>query len=130
MKFATVSKSILLSLALLLASSAFAATGSKGTLEVTNPLMLGGTTLKPGNYKVEWQGAGPNVEVNILRGKDVVAKVQAHVAELQAPVSNNVAITHENASGPSSLTAIRFQGKKVELDFGEATEAMQMGSSK
>ena len=52
MKFATVSKSVMLGLALLLASSAFAAT--KGSLQISHPVTVNGTQLKPGDYKVEW----------------------------------------------------------------------------
>ena len=57
MKFATVSKSMVLGLALLLASSAFAAT--KGSLELLDPVNVNGTTLKPGDYKVQWEGPAP-----------------------------------------------------------------------
>ena len=71
MKFATVTKLAVLSLALMLASSAFAA--SKATLHVNNTLNVNGTNLKPGDYKLQWEGSGPDVEVSILQGKNVVA---------------------------------------------------------
>jgi hypothetical protein len=129
MTFATVSKSLVLGLALLLASSAFAAT--KGSLQLSSPVTLNGTQLKAGDYKVEWDGSGPNVEISILKGKNVIAKVPAHVVELQAPANNDAAVTRLNASGPSTLAGLRFRGKKTALEFGEATDAMQAeGSSK
>jgi hypothetical protein len=129
MKFATVSNSIVLGLALLLASSAFAAT--KHNLELTSPVTLNGTTLKPGDYKLEWEGSGPNIELNILKGKNVVAKIPAHVVELQSPASNDAAVTRTNDSGPSSLTGVRFEGKKFALDFTDASASMEAsGSSK
>jgi hypothetical protein len=127
MKFATVSKSMVLGLALLLVSSAFAAT--KGNLQLTNPVTLNGTTLKAGDYKVQWEGAGPNVELSILQGKNVVAKVPAHLVELQSAASNDAAVTHQNTSGPSSLSGIRFQGKKTALELGDASASMQAGGS-
>jgi hypothetical protein len=127
MKFATVSKSLVLGLALLLASSAFAAT--KGSLQLINPVTVNGTTLKPGDYKVEWEGAGPNVELSILRGKNVVTKVAARVIELQTPAGNDAAVTRENGSGPNTLTGVRFQGKKTALELGEATMSMQGSTS-
>jgi hypothetical protein len=126
MKFATVSKSLVLGLALLLASSAFAAT--KGNLQLTNPVTLNGTTLKAGDYKVQWDGAGPNVELSILQGKNVVAKVPAHLVELQSAASNDAAVTHQNSSGPNSLAGIRFQGKKTALEL-DASTSMQAGGS-
>ena len=53
MKFATVSKSLVMGLALLLASSAFAAT--KASLQLNNPVTVNGTKLKPGDYKLQWE---------------------------------------------------------------------------
>ncbi|MGA8618440.1 MAG: hypothetical protein WB660_07965 [Candidatus Sulfotelmatobacter sp.] len=128
MKFATVSKSLLIGLALLLASSAFAAT--KASLQLYNPVTVKGTTLQPGDYKVQWEGSGPNVELSIIQGKNVAVKTQAHVVELQLPAPNNAAVTTKNDSGPNSLTGIRFQGKKIALDLASTSEAMEGGSSK
>ena len=128
MKFATVSKSLLMGLALLLATSAFAAT--KASLQLNNPVVLNGTTLKPGDYRVEWDGSGPNVELSILQGKNVVAKTSAHMVDLAAPAQNDAAVTVKNDSGPSSLTGLRFHGKKYGLDLPSTSDGMQGGSSK
>jgi hypothetical protein len=128
MKFATVSKSLVLGLALLLASSAFAAT--KASLQLSNPVTVNGTTLKPGDYKVQWEGSGPKVEVSILKGKNVVAKASAHVVELQMPSASDAAVIRKNDSGRSTLAGLRFEGKKIALDLGEASEGMESGSSK
>ena len=127
MKFATVSKSLVLGLALLLASSAFA--GTKANLQLSNPVTLNGTTLKAGDYKVQWEGSGPNVEVSILQGKNVVAKVPAHVVELQTAAPSDAAVTKKNDSGPNTLAGLRFEGKKIALELGEASEGMEAGSS-
>jgi hypothetical protein len=128
MKFATVSKSLLMGMALLLAASAFAAT--KASLQLNNPVMVNGTTLKAGDYKVQWEGSAGNVELSIMQGKSVLAKVPAHVIELQTPAGNNAAVTRKNESGPNTLAGVRFQGKKFALELGEASEGMQAGSSK
>jgi hypothetical protein len=131
MKFATgsISKTLVLGAALLLASSAFAA-ATKASLELTNPVTVNGTTLQPGEYKVQWEGDGPNVEVSILQGKNVVAKAPAHVVELQTVAADDAAVTRKTDNGPNSLTGIRFHGKKLSLELGEASEGMQAGSSK
>jgi hypothetical protein len=128
MKFATVSKSMVMGLALLLGSSAFAAT--KANLQLTNPVMVNGTKLKPGDYKVQWEGTAGNVELSITQGKNVLAKVPARVIELQTPAANDAAVTRKNESGPNTLAGVRFQGKKFALELGNATEAMESGSSK
>jgi hypothetical protein len=130
MKFATVSvsKCVVLGLALLLASSAFAAT--KANLQLSNPVTVNGTNLKPGDYKLQWEGTGPNVELSIVQGKNVVTKVPAHLVQLETPAANDAAVTQKNNSGPNSLTGIRFEGKKFALELGEASDGMQGGSSK
>jgi len=127
MKFATVSKSVVMGLALLLASSAFAAT--KASLQLSNPVTVNGTQLKPGDYKVQWEGTGPDVELSIMQGKNVVAKAPAHVVELKTPSAQDAAVTLKNASGPNSLTGIRFQGKKFALELSEASNGTQAGGS-
>lgn len=128
MKFATVSKSLVVGIALLLASTAFAAT--KASLSLNNPVVLNGTTLKPGDYKLEWEGSGPNVELSILQGKKVVTKTTAHMIDLPAPAANDAAVTIKNDSGPNSLAGIRFQGKKFALDLNQSGEAMSSQASK
>jgi hypothetical protein len=128
MKCAAVSKSVALGLALLLAASAFAA--SKASLQLNNPVTVNGTTLKAGDYRVQWEGTGSNVEVSILQGRTVMAKLPARVVDLQSPSSDNAAVTRKNDSGPNSLTSIRFQGKKFALELAEAGDNSQNGSSK
>ena len=127
MKFATVSKSLIMGLALLLASSAFAAT--KVNLTLQNPTTVNGTKLKAGDYKLEWDGSGPNVEVSILQGKAVVAKVPAKVVELNVAAQNNSAVIRKNEDGTTSLTGARFDGKKFALELGESSGGTEAGSS-
>jgi len=128
MKFATVSKSVVMGLALLLASSAFAAT--KANLTLNNSTSINGTRLKAGDYKLEWDGSGPNVEVSIVQGKNVIAKVPAKVVDLNASSSNNAAVLKQNGDGSTTLAGARFQGKKFALELGDASDGMQAGSSK
>jgi len=128
MKFATISKSLVMGLGLLLASSAFAAT--KASLHLNNPTQVNGTTLKAGDYKLEWDGTGPNVDVNIMQGKNVVAKVPAKVVDLSSPAQNTAAVVRKNSDGSSVLAGARFEGKKFALEVGEASDGMRAGSSK
>lgn len=111
------SKSLFLGLALLLATSAFAA--NKGSLSVQEPITVNGTQLKPGDYKVEWQGNGPSVEISISQGKKVIAKVPAHVVNLDSPSQNDAAVVKNNGDGTKSLSEVRLSGKKFALALGE-----------
>jgi len=128
MKFATVSKSLVMGLAVLLASSAFAAT--KASLTLQSPTTINGTKLKPGEYKLQWDGSGPDVEVSILQGKTVLAKVPAKVVGLNRPAENNAALVKHNDDGTNTLAGARFEGKKFALEIGESSDGMQAGSSK
>ena len=113
----TTSKSFFLGLALLLATSAFAA--NKGSLSVQEPVTTNGTQLKPGDYKVQWDGNGPSVELSITQGKKVIAKVPAHMVNLETPSSNDAAVVKNNGDGTKSLSEVRLSGKKFSLALGE-----------
>ena len=128
MKFATVSKTLIMGVALLLASSAFAAT--KASLTLRQPTNVNGTTLSPGEYKVEWDGAGPQVQVNILQGKKVIATVPAKLVDVSSPYDNDAAVVKKNGDGSASLSEARFQGKRFKLHIGDEDDGMQNGSSK
>ena len=128
MKFATVSKSLVLGLAVLLASSAFA--GTKANLTLQSTVTVNGTTIKPGDYKLEWEGSGPDVQVNIMQGRTVLAKLPAKVVDLGSPASYNAAIVRKNTDGTATLAGARFQGKKFALEVSESSEGIQAGSSK
>lgn len=128
MKFATITKTLLLGLALLLASSAFAAT--KAQLHLQSTTTINGTQLKPGDYKLEWDGTGPSVEVSIIQGRTVLAKTSAKLVDLQSASANDAAIVNRNDDGTSSLIGVRFEGKKYALELGQSSQGMQAGSSK
>lgn len=129
MKFATVSKTLIMGVALLLASSAFAAT--KATLSLHHATTVNGTTLSAGDYKLEWEGTGPNVEVSVLQGKKVVAKMPAKLVEVSSPYDNDAAVVKNNGDGSTSLSEARFGGKRFKLEVGDQTDGgMQAGSSK
>ena len=134
MKFTTVSTAMKNTLVLglaLCATSAFAASTNKQSLQISHPLNVNGTVLKVGDYKLEWEGNGPNVELSIMQGKSVIAKVPAHVVELPANAANTAAVTKDTGNGTSSLTGARFEGKKFAIEIGDSTSEMPMaGSSK
>jgi hypothetical protein len=127
MKLAAVSKGLILGLAMLLASSAFAAT--KGSLQIVDPVTVNGTQLKAGDYRVQWDATSPNVEVSIMQGKNVITKVPAKVVNLDSAAANDAAVTRKNNDGTSSLIGVRFEGKKFALEMGDADGGMG-GSSK
>jgi len=127
-----ISKGLWLGLALLLATSVFAAnTTTKGSLQVIDPVTVSGTQLSPGDYSVKWEGKGPDVEVSILQGRKVVATTTARVVDLPQSPNNDSVVTTQNADGSKSLSEIRFGGKKYSLQVGqEAANNAETGASK
>lgn len=110
-------KNLILGLALLLATSAFAA--NKGSLQVQEEVSVGSTKLAPGDYKVEWDGSGPNVELSILQGKKLIAKVPAHTIDLNRPAQNDSAVVKNGSDGTKELVEVRLSGKKFGFALGE-----------
>jgi hypothetical protein len=129
MKFANVSKGLLLGLAVLLATVAFAA--NRGSMELLDPVTVSGKQLPAGEYFVKWDGSGPNVELNILKGNKVVATTPARLIDLSQKPSSDSAIVQQNGDGSKSLTEIHFGGKKYALAIGNESASMDgSGSSK
>lgn len=111
------SKSLFLGLALLLATSAFAA--NKGSLTVQEAVTVNGTRLAAGDYKVQWEGNGPNVELSITQGKKLLAKVPARMVNLDQPSVGDSAVVKNNDDGSRSLTEVRLSGKKFAFAVGD-----------
>ena len=127
MKSSKISKGLLLGLALLLATSTFAA--NKGSLVVSDPVTVSGKSLAAGEYTVKWDGNGPNVELNILRGKNVVATIPARLIDLDRSASGNTSVVKRNDDGSKSLSEIRFAGKKYALALGNESAKADAGDS-
>ena len=127
MKLSKVSKGLLLGLALLLATSAFAA--NKGSLQVSDEVTVSGKQLARGEYTVKWEGNGPNVELNILQGKKVVATTPARLIDLNRSADGDSAVVRKNDDGSRTLAEIRFAGKKYALAVGNESAKAEAGDS-
>jgi hypothetical protein len=130
MKFANISKGLLLGLALLLATSALAAT-NKGSVQLQDSVTVSGKQLRAGEYSVKWDGSGPNVELSILKGNKVVATTPARLIDLNEKSNRDAAVVQNNGDGSKSLAEIHFSGKKYALAIGNESASMDgSGSSK
>lgn len=126
MKLNNLAKAVVLGLAVLLASSAFAS--NKGTLLVREAVEVNGQQLAPGQYQVRWDGTGSNVEVSFMRGNKEVAKTSAKVITLDQPSDYDSAIV-DHANGKAAVSEIRFSGKKFALAIGTTDKAEMSGGS-
>ena len=128
MNFAKTFKGLVLGSALVLATSAFAA--SKGALQLTAPATVAGKQLAAGDYTVKWDGNGPSVQLEILKGKNVVATVPAQVVTLDRQSNYDSAVVNTDGSGARVLSQIRFSGKRMALSVGgEAGGSNSSGGS-
>ncbi len=123
MKLNHLAKTVVLGLAVLLASSAFAS--NKGSLQVREPLEVNGQQLAPGDYQLRWDGTGANVEVSFMQGKKEVAKASAKVVALDKAYAYDSAVV-DHSDGKARVSEVRFAGKKYALAIG-ATEKAEMG---
>jgi hypothetical protein len=110
--------------AVVLAAGTFAGEANKATLRLREKVTVEGKQLTPGTYRLEWDGTGPDVRVNILRGKQTVATVPAHVVEQQARNAQDAYGTSAESDGSKSLTSIYVAGKNFTLQL-QGTEAAQ-----
>src|ERR1700716_2952631 len=100
-------KTVVLGLAVLLASSAFAI--NKGRLHVQESLEVAGQQIAPGDYQLRWDGTGSNVEVSFMRGRKEVAKASAKVVALDKASDYDSAVV-DHSSGKAIVTEVRFAG--------------------
>jgi hypothetical protein len=112
---------------LFMAVSAFAA--NKGALAVSSPVNVGGKQIAAGEYSIQWEGSGPNVEASIMKGKKVVASAPARIVELNQSAPSDSAVLKTNENGSRELAQARFSGKKFALEFGEQGGAAAAGAS-
>jgi hypothetical protein len=126
MKLNHLAKTVVLGLAVLLASSAFAS--NKGSLQVREAFEINGQQLAAGVYQLRWDGTGSNVEVSFMQGKKEVAKTSAKIVALDKPYSYDSAVV-DHAGGKATVSEVRFAGRKYALAIGGAEKAELSGRS-
>jgi hypothetical protein len=85
-------------------SVAWAAPKNKQTIQLPDATTVGSVTLAPGEYTVQWNGTGPDVEVSFHRGTEIVATAPA---TLEAARNPQVSVTVDTKqAGVNSLVEI------------------------
>ena len=107
---------ILSTLALLSPLGAFARDNSH-SVDIFDAVQIGGTQLKPGNYKVEWQGEGPAVQVSFQHNGKTVLTVPATLKTNDADVTRDALMTEATSADTSTLKEIDFGHQKQALVF-------------
>jgi hypothetical protein len=105
---------------------AFAKDKNEAKFTLSDPAVLGSTQLKPGDYKAQWDGTGPEVQVKILKGKEVIATAPAKLIDKQNASGTN-AVTFGTGGSVRSLDQVDFNSGKQSLVFNSgATQAENM----
>lgn len=120
----------LIGAAFLCSIPAFAGNSVRKSLHISDTVHVHGVMLSPGDYKVEWDTPGPNVQLRILHGHDTVATVPAHV--VPEPISNaqdGYAVKEDKAGTGEMLTEVFFSGENYHLDVSNSASSSAKGTS-
>lgn len=109
--------SLLSTFAILFSLNAFAKDKNQQTVNIPEAVSIGGTQLAAGNYKVNWQGTGPSVQVNFLQRGKVVASAPATLRTNDSTVTQDSITT---GGTPNSLKEIDFSHQKEALVFDQS----------
>jgi hypothetical protein len=108
-------KYVLVGIAILMGTNAFAANNGRFTL--MSPVTVGGTRLAAGNYNLQWEGSGPGVQLSVRKGQKIVASTPAKLIPVDHPFDNNEAVIGVEDDGKRKLIEIHFSGKKFALEI-------------
>lgn len=109
--------SLLSILAILFSYNVFAKDKNQRTVNIPDAVSIGATQLAAGDYKVDWQGAGPTVQVNFVKNGKVVATAPATLRTNDSTVTQD-SITTDTTS--HSLKEIDFSHQKEALVFDQS----------
>jgi hypothetical protein len=107
-------------LALLSTVSAFARDKNQHSVEISDSVQVGNAQLTPGNYKVEWQGTGPEIQVNFIRAGKTVATVPGTLKTNDAQVLQDEIVTEDTSSNTKTLKEIDFSHNKEAVVFAQS----------
>ena len=108
---------MLFAASLLLPVAAFAGTTNKKTLHLFETVTVQGKTLSAGDYRVEWNGSGPNVQLEIVQGRETVATVPAKIVTASGRNEQDGYTLKPSQNGTQELRSIFFTGKDYTLQI-------------
>lgn len=121
--------SILFGSVLLCSAPVFAGNTVKKSLDISETVSVNGTQLRPGTYKFEWSGTGPDVQVTISQKKETVATVPAHLVQANAPNGQTGYGLKTGPNGEKDLSEIFFDGGKYDLQLQAGNGSQTGGGS-
>ena len=93
---------------------AFAGPKNSANVNLDQPVKVAGTQLASGQYKLTWEGSGPEVTVSFVEGKKTVATASARLVKNQ---SNQEAIeTATAADNTTVLHAVDLKNMTIQFE--------------
>jgi len=107
----------------LLSTTAWAVKTNKKTMHLYENARVKNKVLHPGDYKVEWRGAGLNVRLNIVQNGTTIATVPARVVAENAPHNQDGYVLKSAKNGAKAIEEIFFSGNKYELKINPSAKS-------
>jgi len=107
-------------LALLSTVNAFARDKNQHSVDIPDPVRVGDTQLKPGSYIVEWQGAGPEIQVTFVHDGQTIATAPGTLKTNDAHVVQDDVVINTTGANTKSLEEIDFAHNKESLVFEQS----------
>ena len=93
-------------------------------VEISSAVQIGSTHLKPGNYKVEWQGTGPVVQVSFQQNGKTVATLPATLKTNDDEARQDAVMTEGTSADATTLKEIDFGHQRESLVFDQTSSGM------
>jgi len=113
----------LLGASLLCCASALARNSDKGSLNFTESITVAGHQLTPGQYRVEWNGTGANVELTFVQDGQTVATAPAQEVLQKSKFDQDGYGFTKQKDGRDLLTEVFFHGKDYEFRIEQKSNA-------
>ncbi len=120
MKFRSIA--LLAALVAMMSLAATAAPRNRKSITLSEPTIVGSTTLQPGEYTIEWNGTGPDVQVTFSREGTTIATIPATLEAAQNHYDVAVSLRLQD-SGVRSLVDLRTKNSTLHFAPHEISSA-------
>ena len=110
---------LLFILAFMSSTGTFAKNNNRHSVEIPDSVQVGDTQLKAGTYDVQWQGAGPEIQVSFVHDGKTVATVPGTLKTNDPNVTEDDIVTGTRANA-KTLKEIDFSHNKESLVFEQS----------
>lgn len=103
---------------------------SKDSAKITfdQNVIVGGTQVPAGNYRIQWEGAGTSVKVSIIQGKNTIATVPATLVEGKTPYSSAIELKSDETN-TRIVEGIEFKNLSLHFDQPNGSSTSTLVSS-